>query len=80
MLTLIRAARQRVSVLPQPPPQIVFFNVRGGKGFPDAEGVEFADASAAFGEAVTLAGENAETARWSPGDRVGSLRSSVTQT
>jgi hypothetical protein len=57
VLTLIRAARQRVSVLPQPPPQIVFFNVRGGKGFPDAEGVEFADASAAFGEAVTLAGE-----------------------
>jgi hypothetical protein len=34
-----------------------FFNVRGGRDFPDAEGVEFADASAACGEAVTLAGE-----------------------
>ena len=34
-----------------------FFNVRGGKDFLDAEGVEFADASAACGEAVTLAGE-----------------------
>ena len=66
-----------------------FFNVRDGKGFPDAEGVEFADASAACGEAVTLAGEilrdvngkMSEGGDWrldvtdAAGDRVGSLSS-----
>ena len=68
-----------------------FFNVRGSKDFPDAEGV--ADASAACGEAVTLAGEilrdvNGEMSEggdWrldvtdAAGDRVGSLRFSVTR-
>ncbi|MFL5208093.1 MAG: DUF6894 family protein [Microvirga sp.] len=70
-----------------------FFNVRGAKGFPDAEGVEFADASAACGEAVTLAGEilrdvngkMSEGDDWrldvtdTEGNRVGSLRFSVTR-
>jgi hypothetical protein len=70
-----------------------FFNVRDGKGFPDAEGVEFADASAACGEAVTLAGEilrdvngkMSEGGDWrldvtdAEGNRVGSLRFSVTR-
>ena len=70
-----------------------FFNVRGGKGFPDAEGVEFADASAACGEAVTLAGEilrdvngkMSEGGDWrldvsdAAGNRVCSLRISVTR-
>ena len=69
------------------------FNVRGAKGFPDAEGVEFADASAACGEAVTLAGEilrdvngkMSEGGDWrldvtdAAGNRVGSLRFSVTR-
>jgi hypothetical protein len=70
-----------------------FFNVRGAKGFPDAEGVEFANASAACGEAVTLAGEilrdvngkMSEGGEWrldvtdAAGHRVGSLRFSVTR-
>ena len=70
-----------------------FFNVRDGKGFPDAEGVEFADASAACGEAVTLAGEilrdvngkMSEGGDWpldvsdAAGNRVCSLRFSVTR-
>ncbi|MFL4972891.1 MAG: DUF6894 family protein [Microvirga sp.] len=70
-----------------------FFNVRDGKGFPDAEGVEFADASAACGEAVTLAGEIlrdvngkiSEGGDWrldvsdAAGNRVCSLRFSVTR-
>jgi hypothetical protein len=70
-----------------------FFNVRGAKGFPDAEGVEFADASAACGEAVTLAGEilrdvngkMSEGGDWqldvtdAAGKRVGSLSFSVTR-
>ena len=71
----------------------LFFNVRGGKDFPDTEGVEFADASAAYGEAVTLAGEMlrdlngkmSEGGDWqlevtdAAGDPVGSLRFSVTR-
>ena len=70
-----------------------FFNVRGNNGIPDAEGVEFVDASAACGEAVTLAGEilrdvngkMSEGGDWrldvtdAAGDRVGSLRFSVTR-
>ena len=70
-----------------------FFNVRGVKDFLDAEGAEFADASAACGEAVTLAGEMlrdlngkmSEGGDWrldvtdAAGDRVGSLRFSVTR-
>ena len=70
-----------------------FFILHDGKDFPDAEGVEFADASAACGEAVTLAGEMvrdlndkmAEGGDWrldvtdAAGDRVGSLRFSVTR-
>jgi hypothetical protein len=70
-----------------------FFNARDGKGFRDAEGVEFADASAACGEAVTLAGEilrdvngkMSEGGDWqldvtdAAGNRVGSLRFSVTR-
>jgi hypothetical protein len=71
-----------------------FFNVRGGKDFPDAEGVEFADASAACGEAVTLAGRDPERRERQDvgrrrlarldvtdgaGERVGSLRFSVTR-
>ena len=69
-----------------------FFHVIGGR-IPDAEGVEFADASAACGEAVTLAGEilrdvngkMSEGGDWqldvtdAAGKRVGSLRFSVTR-
>jgi len=70
-----------------------FFNVHDGKDFLDTEGVEFADARAACGEAVTLAGEMvrdlndkmAEGGDWrldvtdAAGDPVGSLRFSVTR-
>jgi hypothetical protein len=66
-----------------------FFNVRRGKDFQDAEGVEFADASAACGEAVTFAGEilrdvNGEMSeggdwRLDVTDCVGALRFSVTR-
>ena len=70
-----------------------FFHVIGGRGFPDAKGVEFTDASAACGEAVTLAGEilrdlngkMSEGGDWrldvtdAAGDPVGSLRFSVTR-
>jgi hypothetical protein len=70
-----------------------YFHVRGDKSFRDAEGVEFADASAACGEAVKLAGEilrdlngkMSEGGDWrldvtdAAGDRVGSLRFTVTR-
>ena len=48
-----------------------FFNVRGGKDFPDAEGVEFADASAACDWQLDITD--------AAGKRVGSLRFSVTR-